>query len=96
MTPAALGKIVALQAELLEGTAAAVAPGGLLVYSTCSLEPEENQQQVDAFLDRHPEFERELVTQLPRTLLSDKGDLMVLPQLHGIDGAYAARLRLSA
>ena len=33
-----------------------VAPGGLLIYATCSLEPEENERQVDRFLARHPEF----------------------------------------
>jgi 16S rRNA (cytosine967-C5)-methyltransferase len=96
MTPRALKQIVELQADLLDCTAQRVAPGGLLVYSTCSLEPEENQQQVDAFLERHPEFERESVTGFFSTLLSDQGDLLVQPQLHGIDGAYAARLRLAA
>ena len=89
----ALGKIQRLQAQLLDSTAPVVAPGGLLVYSTCSLEGEENEGQVDAFLDRHPQFHREKTTSIDQTLLSPKGDLMILPQLHGMDGAYAARLR---
>jgi 16S rRNA (cytosine967-C5)-methyltransferase len=65
------------------------------VYSTCSLEPEENAGQVDRFLAAHPEFRREAATGIDRTLLSDAGDLTLLPQLHGTDGAYAARLRIS-
>jgi 16S rRNA (cytosine967-C5)-methyltransferase len=89
----ALNRIQQLQAELLESTAEVVAPNGLLVYSTCSIEPEENQAQVDAFLSRHPEFAREAAANIDPLLLSPQGDLTILPQLHGMDGAYAARLR---
>lgn len=92
----ALRRIQQLQAELLDSTAGVVAPGGLLVYSTCSLEREENQAQVDEFLKRHPNFQRETVTVVPDSLLSPEGDLIILPQVHGMDGAYAARLRRSA
>ena len=95
ITPEALTTLERLQADLLDRTAAAVAPGGLLVYSTCSLEPEENQAQVDRFLARHPEFGREPSDTVPPLLLSPQGDLMILPQDHGTDGAYAARLRRS-
>src|SRR5690606_19113565 len=45
-----------LQRELLDSAAKLVRPGGILVYSTCSLEPEENEQQVERFLSTHPEF----------------------------------------
>jgi 16S rRNA (cytosine967-C5)-methyltransferase len=89
----ALTRIRGLQAELLESAAQVVTPNGLLVYSTCSLEPEENQMQVDAFLSRHPEFKREAIGGIDPALLSAPGDLTILPQLHGMDGAYAARLR---
>ncbi len=55
-TPEALVSLARLQGELLERTAAVVPPGGLLVYSTCSLEPEENRAQVKRFLAGHPDF----------------------------------------
>jgi 16S rRNA (cytosine967-C5)-methyltransferase len=88
-----LAKLEQLQAELLEASAAVVRPGGLLVYSTCSLEPEENAQQVDGFLRRHPEFWREPGSAVPPTMLSPEGDLVILPQTHSMDGAYGSRLR---
>lgn len=93
VTPEALGSLARLQSELLERTAALVPPGGLLVYSTCSLEPEENGVQVQRFLARHPDFSREATKAVPPELLSADGDLMVLPHQHGMDGAFAARLR---
>ena len=92
----ALAGLEARQAELLDGVAEVVAPGGLLVYATCSLEPEENRLQVDRFLVRHPEFRREPSDTFPAALTSPEGDLMILPQRHHMDGAFAARLRRSA
>jgi 16S rRNA (cytosine967-C5)-methyltransferase len=96
VTPEALDGLARLQAELLDRSAAVVAPGGLLVYSTCSLEPEENRLQVERFLQRHPEFGREGTGAMSPDLLTPEGDMLVLPLRHGIDGAYAARLRRSA
>jgi 16S rRNA (cytosine967-C5)-methyltransferase len=93
VTPEALDSLVRLQAELLDRSAVVVTPGGLLIYSTCSLEPEENRSQVERFLQRHPEFHREATGTVSPDLLTPEGDVMVLPHRHGIDGAYAARLR---
>jgi 16S rRNA (cytosine967-C5)-methyltransferase len=93
VSPEALVALERRQRMLLDAAAAAVAPGGLLVYSTCSLEPEENGQQVDAFLEHHPEFRREPNETFPPALTSPEGDLMILPQRHHMDGAFAARLR---
>jgi 16S rRNA (cytosine967-C5)-methyltransferase len=96
VSPAALGELASLQEHLLEGAAEAVGPAGLLVYSTCSLEPEENEQQVERFLERRPDFQREPSDTFPQRLLTAKGDLMILPQRDAMDGAYAARLRRGA
>jgi len=93
VTTEALASLADLQRALLDAAGATVRRGGLLVYSTCSLEPEENELQVEAFLKRHREFRREPPDAFPDALLSARGDLTVLPQRHGMDGAFAARLR---
>ena len=74
-----LATLVKLQAEILDRAVACLAPGGRLVYSTCSNEPEENLGQVEAFLERHPDFS------LVRSEES-------IPFETGHDGAFAALL----
>lgn len=96
VSPAALRALARTQAALLAGVASAVRPGGLLVYATCSLEPEENEDQVAAFLRAHPDFRRDPSAALPPDCLSPDGDLALLPHRHGTDGAFAARLRRTA
>ena len=75
-----LAALVKLQAEILNAAAPRVRPGGLLVYSTCSNEPEENTAQVDAFCARHPDF---VQTETRESV----------PFQSGTDGAFAAALR---
>ena len=75
-----LAQLTGLQAEILESAAAHVAPGGLLVYSTCSNEPEENADQVAKFLAAHPEF-------------SEVARRESLPFETGHDGAFACAVR---
>jgi 16S rRNA (cytosine967-C5)-methyltransferase len=84
----------ALQRSILRAAAESVKPGGLLVYSTCSLEPEENDAQVESFLAENPAWRLEPPPEgaVPVSVL-DAGRLRVLPQRHGVDGAFAARLR---
>jgi len=87
----------ALQRSILRAGADLVRPGGLLIYSTCSLEPEENDAQLESFLAEHDAFRLEppAAGTVPETVL-DAGRLRVLPQRHGTDGAFAARLRRAA
>ncbi|MDB4870383.1 MAG: sun protein [Gemmatimonadales bacterium] len=89
-----LAVMSALQKTILRAGAKVVKPGGLLIYSTCSLEPEENDDQVDAFLGENPDF---VLVPPPEGSVSpdllDDGRLRVLPQRHRTDGAFAARLR---
>jgi 16S rRNA (cytosine967-C5)-methyltransferase len=93
ITPAAIDRIARRQAALLDAAAPLVVAGGALVYATCSLEPEENERQVEAFLERHPEYRRSAPhPTVPAELRTAAGDFQSLPQRHGIDGAYAARL----
>ena len=86
--------MAALQREIMRASSEIVAPGGLLVYSTCSLEIDENDAQVERFLSDHPEWRLEPPAEgaVPVSVL-DAGRLRVLPQRHGTDGAFAARLR---
>lgn len=87
--------------EILEAGAALVEPGGLLVFSVCSLEREEGQEQIAAFLAHHPEFVRVPVTANDVFGHSDwitaDGDLRTLPcylsDQGGMDGFYASRLK---
>ena len=87
----------AAQRAILRAAAALVRAGGLLIYSTCSLEPEENDAQVTQFLAEHPDFQLEPppAGTVPESTI-DAGMLRVIPQRHGADGAFAARLRRSA
>ena len=86
--------LAATQRSVLRAAASVVKPGGLLVYSTCTLEPEENDAQIEAFLRESPEWRLEPPPEgtVPAPVL-DAGRLRVLPQRHGADGAFAARLR---
>ena len=103
--PDDVAKLSALQSRLLERAAALTRPGGLLVYATCSLEPEEGELQIDSFLTRQSDFVRVPVTPAEvghvESFVSRAGDLRTLPchlpdpdpRLSGCDGFYSARLR---
>jgi 16S rRNA (cytosine967-C5)-methyltransferase len=95
--PADLAALVQLQTELLDAAAQIVRPGGVLVYSTCSIEPEENELQVLNFLERQRRFRLAAPTAWDdQTQLNERGMLTVLPHRHGFDGAFAARLERAA
>ena len=95
VTPESVEEIVRTQRQLLDAVCGYVKPGGMLVYSTCSVLKEENVRQVEAFLERHPEFE---MVKLPETIPAefrqheDVG-LQLLPSRDGVEGFYICRMK---
>ena len=79
-----------IQRRLLETAAACVRPGGRLVYVTCTVRPEENEDVVHAFLEAHPEL-RQVEAPVPAELRHGAA-LVALPHRHGTDGFYGAVL----
>jgi len=86
-----------LQLRLLEASSSVVRKGGVIVYATCSLEPEEDEQVVKSFLELHPEFVLEdprpfLPAEIPGAVTGE-GFLRLFPHKHNTDGVFAARLK---
>jgi len=95
--PEQILEITILQREMLEEASRCLKPGGILVYSTCSVLPEENQDQVLSFLQSHPHFRGEsLVDFLPGGLgeeeTAPRGYLQLYPHRHGTDGFFICRM----
>jgi 16S rRNA (cytosine967-C5)-methyltransferase len=89
-----LAGFAATQRTLLDRAAGAVAPGGRLVYATCSSEPEENEAVVEWFLGAHPGFRSDPQTEtLPAQLaplVDAQGFLQTLPHRHGLEAFFGA------
>jgi 16S rRNA (cytosine967-C5)-methyltransferase len=83
LRPEDIGRLATLQLTLLNRAAPALRPGGALAYSTCSLEPEENEGVVEQFLAAQPQF----TVERQRTLL---------PFVERVDGAFVALLKRRA
>jgi 16S rRNA (cytosine967-C5)-methyltransferase len=92
--------LAAAQAAMIRNAAAAVAPGGRLIYSTCSSEPEENDRVVADFLSSNPQFsminlrsERPAYFDALEPVLDEHGVLRTMPHLHQLEAFYGAVLR---
>lgn len=86
-------KLNLLQLEILENAVKYLKPGGVLVYSTCTTEPEENSNVVDEFLKTHPEFSIDSAKNyVNEKVVNEQGFIETFPHIHGVDGAFGARL----
>ena len=98
-SPEKLEELTSLQSSLLDHAATLLEEEGVLVYATCSVEPEENVMQIERFLERHPEFRRDPAPfELPeKTTCTDNPEpgscLTLQGQRKGFDGGFAQRLR---
>jgi len=80
------------QSRILDNLAGAIRQNGVLVYSTCSLEKEENHMLVRGFLERHPEFSVDTTGYVNPDFYDDFGAVSILPFKHGLTGSFAVRL----
>ncbi len=86
-------RMTEMQYGLLEKAATLVKPGGVMVYSTCSIEPEENWEIVSRFLSEHSEFKLESAANtFPAEIVDPNGCIQTFPHAHQMDGAFAAKL----
>lgn len=86
-------KIVNIQQDLIKKGASLVKPGGFIVYSTCTIEPEENFEQIKQFLSENPEFRLvDASLNIPKEYVSEEGFVQTFPHIHGLDGSFAAKL----
>ena len=85
------------QYNLLKNAAQYIKPGGILVYSTCSIEPIENEEVVQRFLTDFPmytvENAKDFLPDILPSVITPQGFVQTFPHEHGVDGAFAARLR---
>jgi 16S rRNA (cytosine967-C5)-methyltransferase len=87
-----LYKLVPHQRQILENAAKIVKKGGAIIYSTCTIEPEENEENIEWFLSNHPEFKLDPAENyLPAEVCKD-GYFYSIPFITKMDGAFAARL----
>ena len=86
-----------MQYSLLKNAAKHIKPGGILVYSTCSIEPIENEKVIQRFLTDFPmytiENAKDFLPDVPPSVITPQGFVQTFPHEHGVDGAFAARLR---
>ncbi len=95
--PADITRLTQVQRAILDAVAPYVAPGGTLVYATCTLLPEENEDRIASFLSSHPEFEitdpRPDLPEAARELIDSDHFLRTWPHRHNLDGFFAAKLK---
>lgn len=96
LSPEGIDSLIELQRKILNCARDYVKPGGTLIYSTCTVNPAENTENVYWFLEKNPEFSLDDITQYLcpelRESVTEKGCLQLLPGIHKSDGFFIARL----
>ena len=83
-----------LQRKILWRASNYLNPNGVIIYSTCSIEPEENYMVIDAFLKSHPQYTIESAAKyVPTEFVDERGGLFIFPPHHYIDGVFSVRLK---
>ncbi len=95
VTENSLAEIVSLQKEIVKNVVSYVKPGGILLYSTCTINPDENEKMVDWICDNFLFCKEDLSPFLPEVLKEEgtNGMIQLLPGIHATDGFFLARLR---
>ena len=92
--PTDIQKLSSLQFDIINHCSQFLKSGGTMVYSTCSIEPEENWDIIEKFIKINDDFVLDrLPTSIPKSWIDDKGVLKTLPHIHLVDGIFAARLK---
>ena len=91
--PKPLEDLPQVQQAILENAAGYVKPGGVLMYSTCTILPRENGEIVSTFLEKHPEFVREAFELPGAAGRVEAGEITLWPQVHQTDGFFICKLR---
>ena len=94
LDPARQAELLSTQAAILDTAARLLKPGGRLVYSTCTIDPAENQQQIAAFLQRHPEFSVvNPAVELPAGMQAGEHGILSVPTRTGMDGFFLCAMQ---
>lgn len=95
LRPEDFESLAKIQREILESAAEVLRPGGSLVYSTCTITPEENESVIEGFMATRPDWQiapREAAPAVLQELIDEEGFLRLLPHRHDMDGFFAVRL----
>lgn len=95
VTPESLQQVIALQKEIIGNVAQYLKPDGIMMYSTCTMNPEENEEMVRWICDRYDMEQVSMAPYMPEALKeeADKGYIQLLPGVHKTDGFFLAKLR---
>ena len=92
--PEQIGELTKIQLDILRNAASLVKSGGSIVYSTCTIEPEENEEIITKFLSENKQFQIDSArSYVPEIFTTGEGYVYTFPHKHGIDGSFAVRLQ---